>query len=122
MGRFLMYAAIAALAVFVLMVSFVTEQGDGSIASTSQVRLHDLRTSPESFNGRTVTTEGVLSYADETQVFQLVADDLAVSLRGYDGALDLSAHTGKQAVVSGSVIIDPDLGVLIEVSDLKIVD
>lgn len=122
MGRTVMYAAIGCLAVFVLMVTFATEQGNGSIAAISQVNVHDLRTNPLSFSGKDVTTTGTLAYSAEQQVFHLVEEDLSVAIRGYDGSLNLQDVVGKRVAVSGVAGIDPDIGVYLEVADLRVLN
>jgi hypothetical protein len=122
MGRSVMYSVIGCLAVFVLMVTFATEQGNGSIAAISQVNVHDLRTNPLSYTGKDVTTTGTLAYSAEQQVFHLVEGDLSVAIRGYAGSLTLRDEVGKRVAVSGKAGIDPDIGVYLEVADLRIVN
>jgi len=120
LGRVVMYTLLAALGLFVLVVTFATDSGGGSSATVAQVSLHTLRTAPEAYRGQLVTTEGVLGFSQEHQQFQLTEEEsIAVLLRGYRDEAQLRALQGQRVRVTGTFGFDQETGVYIEVSVLR---
>jgi len=114
MGRFFMYATIGALAFFVLSATFVIESGGGFTAAVSPVSVHNLRTSPENYRGRHITTEGTLRFTQETARFALVDDEnQAVVILKYDSE-QLRALQDQKVSVAGRFGFDAELGIYIE--------
>ncbi len=114
MGRFFMYATIGALAFFVLSATFVIESGGGFTAAVSQVSVHNLRTSPQSFRDRQVTTQGTLRFAKETARFEIVDEEnQAVLILKYDSDR-LRELQNRKVSVAGRFGFDAELGIYIE--------
>jgi hypothetical protein len=115
MGRALMYATLVGLALFVLSATFLFEHGGGATQAVAQVSLHELRTSPKSFEGNTVTTEGVLDFAGERGVYQ-VSDNqsLFIVIRNYTGSEDLMGLRGRRVKVTGRFGLDKEHGAYID--------
>ncbi len=117
MGRTLMYAAITALAVLVFSATFLLKHGGESLASVQQVSVHDLTTVPSRFEGKPVTTVGVLSFSEEHDRYQLVGDgNFAVIIRRYTGEDPLDALVGRTVRVRGVFGFDKGSGVHIDAS------
>jgi len=117
MGRTLMYAAITALAVFVLSAMFLLKHGGESVASVQQVSVHDLTAGPSRFEGRTVATVGALSFSEEHDRYQLVDEgNFAVIIRRYTGGDPLDALVGRRVRVRGVFGFDKGSGVYIDAS------
>ncbi len=119
MGRTLMYAAITALAALVLSATFLLNHGGESLASVQQVSVHDLTAGPSRFEGRMVSTVGVLSFSDEHDRYQLVDAEegqFAVIIRRYTGGDPLDALVGRGVRVRGVFGIDEGSGVYIDAS------
>ncbi len=117
MGRTLMYAAITALAVLVLSATFLLNHGGESIASVEHVSVHDLTTGPGRFEGKSVTTVGVLGFSDEHGRYQLVGEgNFAVIIREYAGEAPLDALVGRTVRVRGVFGSDQELGGTIDAS------
>lgn len=115
MGRTLMYAAITALAVFLLSATFVLQHGGESIASVRQVSVHDLTNGPSLFEGQHVTTAGLLGFSEEHSDYQLVDEgDFAVIIREYRGGASLDDLLGRRVRVSGVFGISQESGVYID--------
>ena len=115
MGRTLMYAAIAALAVLVLSASFLLKHGGESIASAQHVSVHDLTSGPSRFDGMAVTTVGVLGFSEEHDRYELVADgNFAVIIRNYEGEILLDRIVGREVRVRGLFGADQGSGVYID--------
>ncbi len=124
MGRTLMYSAITALAVLVLSATFLLNHGGESLASVQQVSVHDLTTGPTRFEGRTVSTVGVLSFSDEHDRYQLIDADegkFAVIIRRYTGGDSLEDLAGRTVRVRGVFGSDEDSGVYIDASYIGLV-
>lgn len=115
MGRFLTYGTIAVLAVFVLSATFLLQSGGESIASVQRVSVHDLTTSPQRYRGDPITTQGVLTYSDEHERYQVVEDgNYALVVREYHGHSSLEALVDKDVRISGVFDFNDDLGVYID--------
>ena len=115
MGRTLMYAAITALAAFLLSATFVLQHGGQSIASVRQVSVHDLTTGPSLFDGQNVTTAGLLSFSEEHGHYQLVDEgNFAVIIREYRGGTPLDDLLGRRVRASGAFGIRQESGVHID--------
>jgi hypothetical protein len=115
MGRALMYTAIAALAVFVLLATFVLQSGGESIAAVQHVSVHDLTSGPARYVGYPVTTEGALTYSDEHERFEIVAEgDFAILIREYHGDAIISEYVGEEVRVSGTFGFEDEFGVYID--------
>ncbi len=117
MGRTLMYAAITVLAVFVLSAMLLLKHGGESVASVEHVSVHDLTAGPSRFEGKPVTTVGVLRFSAEHDRYQLVDEgNFAVIIREYVGEDPLSGLIGRKVRVNGVFGIDQESGVYIDAS------
>ena len=117
MGRTLMYAAITALAVFVLSAMLLLNHGGESAASAQHVSVHDLTAGPSRFEGKEVTTVGVLSFSEEHDRYELVGEaNFAVIIREYTGENPLDVLVGREVRVRGVFGHDPESGVHIDAS------
>ena len=117
MGRTLMYAAITALAVLVLSATFLLNHGGESVASVQHVSVHDLASGPSHFEGKSVTTVGVLGFSEEHDRYQLIGEEnLAVVIREYAGEAPLDALVGRTVRVRGVFGSDQELGGTIDAS------
>ena len=115
MGRTLMYAAITALAVLVLSATFLLKHGGESVASVQHVSVHDLTTSPNHFDGDSVTTVGVLGFSEEHDRYELIGNgNFAVIIREYAGRDSLDGLVGREVRVRGVFGIDQESGVYID--------
>ncbi len=115
MGRTLMYAAIAVLALLVLSATFVLKHGGESAASVQQVSVHDLTTSPGAFEGKPVTTVGMLGFSEEHSRYQIVGDgNFAVIIREHADGNSLAGLVGLLVRVSGVFGFDEESGVYID--------
>ena len=115
MGRTLMYAAIAALAVFLLSATFILKHGGDSLAAVQHVSVHDLTSGPARFDGKPVTTGGVLRFSEEHDRYQLVDEgNFAVIIGEYTGDSPLGDLVGRRVRVSGVFRIGEELGVHID--------
>ncbi len=114
MGRALMYAVIAALAVFVLTAAFVLQRGGGSIEAAAEVSVHDLSAAPEAHAGQRISTEGVLRRVEKPEEhFLVTAEGLGIVVRGY-GVEALRRLDGQTVKVDGRFGLDAATGVYIE--------
>lgn len=117
MGRTLMYAAITALAALILSATFLLNHGGESIASIEHVSVHDLTTGPSRFEGKSVTTVGVLGFSEEHDRYQLAGEgNFAVIIREYAGEVPLDPLVGRTVRVRGVFGSDRELGVIIDAS------
>jgi len=123
MGRTLMYAAITALAVVVLSATFFLNHGGESIASVEHVSVHDLTSGPGRFEGKPVSTVGVLGFSEEHDRYQLVGEgNFAVVIREHAGGDSLDGLLGRDVRVRGVFGSDQELGVIIDASYIGPVD
>ena len=113
-GRFLMYATIAALAVFVLSSYVLLQHGGGSIAAVQTVSIQDLTSGSRSFENKPVTTEGVLSYSNEHGEYQIVENEFAVIIKDQDTNNDPVEFDGERVRVSGTFRTSDELGAYID--------
>ena len=100
MGRFLVYACILVLAVFVLAAAFLLRTGGESLSAAMPVSVHDLSVAPQAHAEERVATTGVLRFLHEPDDhFVVTADGLGVIVRGYAEealrALDGQTVTGR---------------------------
>jgi hypothetical protein len=117
MGRTLMYAAITALAVVVLSATFLLEHGGESVAAVQQVSVHDLTVGHSRFEGKAVTSMGILSFSEEHDRYQLVGEDnFAIIIREYTGENPLDSLAGRHVRVRGVFGIDAESGAYIDAS------
>ncbi|HET9476671.1 MAG TPA: hypothetical protein VFP63_04200 [Dehalococcoidia bacterium] len=117
-GRFVLYAVIAALGVFVLTASFALEHGGGYTSNRPPVPVHDLKLLPETYKGQTVTTEGTLRYLADQQRYEVVdSDGQAVAILGYDETA-LQAMLDRTVIVTGRFDIDGVQGVYIDADSI----
>ena len=109
MGRLLMYAALAALAL-VLATYTLLEHG-GGITLFDQpgrprdrdVSIHDLTLDPSRYFGDEIITEGTLSYSTEHDRYQVVDDgNYAVIIRNYSNTTKLESLQGVRVRVQGT--------------------
>lgn len=115
MGRTVMYAAIAALAVFLLSDTFLLKHGGESVAAVQHVSVHDLTTGPSVFDGESVATTGLLGFSEEHGRYQLVDEgNFAIIIRQYASEEVLDGLVGRRVRVSGVFGISPESGVYID--------
>ena len=108
MGRFLMYACLLVLAVFVLSAAFLLQSGGGTSSATMPVSVHDLSVAPQDHDDERVSTTGVLRFLHEPDDhFAVTADGLAIVLRGYAEEA-LRAMAGQEVTVTGRFGFDED--------------
>ena len=114
MGRFLVYACILVLAVFVLAAAFLLQAGGEPSAEAMQVSVHDLSVAPQAHADERVATTGVLRFLHEPDDhFVVTADGLGVIVRGYDEAA-LRALDGQTVTVTGRFGFDAETGTYID--------
>ena len=114
MGRFLMYACLLVLAVFVLSAAFLLQSGGGTSSAAMPVSVHDLSTAPEEHDDERVSTTGVLRFLHEPDDhFVVTAEGLGVIVRGYDEAA-LRALDGQTVTVTGRFGFDKETGTYID--------
>jgi len=114
-GRFLLYTAIALLALFVLGSTFVLRHGGGYTSDRPPVTIHDLRLLPEAYRDKTVTTEGTLHFSPDLGQYEVVdSDNQAVVLQGYDEE-ELKNLVGETVTVTGRFGIGEETGIYIDV-------
>ena len=112
-----MYTAITALAVLVLSATFVLKHGGESIASAQHVSVHDLTAGPSRFEGKVVTTVGVLRFSENHDRYELIGEaNFAVIIREYTGEAPLDVLVGREVRVRGVFGHDPESGVHIDAS------
>ncbi len=114
MGRAILYAVIAVLALFVLSTSVILQHGGGYTAGATETTVHDLLMVPERYRGHEVTAEGTLKFDSTTGGYMLAADGQGVLVR-YSGG-SLSAFAESLVRVSGRFDWEPGTGVFIEAS------
>ncbi len=115
MGRFLMYCAIGGLAFFVLTAALLLEHGGGSTASINQVSVHDLGLSPPLYRGKVVTTEGLLTFSEAHNLYQIVdGTSLAIIIRTYAHPEELKSLSGKRVRVTGRFDFDETNGIYLD--------
>ena len=114
MGRFLVYACILVLAVFVLAAAFLLQAGGESSSGTMPVSVHDLSVAPQAHAEERVATTGVLRFLHEPDDhFIVTADGLGVIVRGYDEEA-LRALDGQTVTVTGRFGFDRETGTYID--------
>ena len=118
MGRFLVYACILVLAVFVLAAAFLLQTGGKSSSGAMAVSVHDLSVAPQAHAEERVTTTGVLRFLHEPDDhFIVTADGLGVIVRDYDeGAL--RALDGRAVTVTGRFGFDAETGTYIDAENV----
>jgi hypothetical protein len=119
-GRILLYTIIALLGVFVLGSTFALEHGGGYTSARPAISVHDLRLLPESYKGKTVTTEGDLHYSPDLGQYEVVdADQQAVVVLGYEETA-LQGMVGKTVIVTGRFDFDEEHGIFIDIDSIGI--
>jgi len=119
MGRFLMYACLLVLAVFVLSAAFLLQSGGGTSSAAPTVSVHDLSTAPEEHDDERVSTTGVLRFLHEpNDHFVVTAEGLGVIVRGYDEAA-LRALDGQSVTVTGRFGFDDKNGTYIDAESVS---
>jgi hypothetical protein len=117
MGRFLMYATIALLAVFVLASYTMLEHGGEGLGQVQTLTVERL-TNPASanaYNGSQVRVEGTLVFNNDAREYELTGDraNYPVGIRGFDDGL-LKGFVDKTVVVSGKFVYHNAEGTYIE--------
>jgi hypothetical protein len=112
MGRFLMYATIALLAVFVLSSFTLLKHGNEGLGQVKTYSAHDLPLNP-AYDGASVTVDGELIYNNDLDVYELT-DDSAIAPTAITGLSDgeLEPFAGKRVRINGEFIYsssDPHL-------------
>ncbi len=115
LGRVLMYSLLLALALFVLLVTFLAERGGGSTSTVAQVSIRSLRSAPQIYDGQTVTTDGVLSFSQEHGLYQIADDsNQAVLIRKYRDEEALKALSGQRVRATGQFGSNAEDGIYID--------
>lgn len=114
MGRAVLYAVIAILALFVVATSVILQHGGGYTAGATETTVHDLLMAPERYRGHEVTVEGTLRFDATTGGYLLAADGQGVLVRYSRGSLSDFAESLVR--VSGRFDWEPGTGVFIEAS------
>lgn len=118
MGRFLMYTALGALAVFVLSATFVLEIGGRRTEANAETSIHDILLQPDAYQGKVVTTEGVLREGDSDDEFLVTdSESLGIIVR-YESA-PLRVLEGQAVTVTGIFGFDDETGVFIEAGTVR---
>jgi hypothetical protein len=121
-ARIITYTVIALLAVFVLSTTFLLDRGGGKAEPDDGViSVHDLSTNPEAHRGETVTTEGTLNFSEETKQWQVVDNDTAVVVNGYDTEALVSLD-GQPVLVTGRFDVDGETGIYIDADVIEVQD
>jgi hypothetical protein len=117
MGRFLMYATIAVLAVFVLASYTLLEHGGEGLGQVQTLTVDKLTSaaSANAYNGAHVTVQGTLVYNMDTRAYELTGEraNYPVGIRGLDDGL-LKGFIDKTVVVSGKFVYHNAKGTYIE--------
>ena len=123
MGRFFMYAAIGALALFVVATYSIVEHGGGKISAVQQLSVHQLTSAAPAYQGGSVTTTGLLSYSEEHEWYELVDDaNYAVVIRNYDDEESLAGLLGALVTVAGEFNFDDEIGTYIDATSIHLAD
>ena len=113
MGRFLVYACILVLAVFVLAAAFLLQASGKSSSGAMPISVHDLSVAPQAHAEERVATTGVLRFLHEPDDhFVVTADGLGVIVR-FDEAT-LRPLDGLTVRVTGRFGYDADTGTYID--------
>ena len=123
MGRFLMYATIAVLAVFVLSSFTLLKHGSEGLSQVRTLSAHDLTAKATLYKDATVTVDGVLIYDGQLQTYELTDADAnyPTPLRGLsdDAFLPL---VGKQVRINGTLVIEEGNGIHVDVDSIRLVN
>ena len=115
MGRFLMYASIAALAVFVFSAYVLLEHGGKSIGADRSHSIHDLSEQYPVFEGTSLTTQGQLSFSEEHDRYQIVDEgNFALIISSYHDTDALAGLVGTRVRVTGTFHNNDELGLHID--------
>lgn len=121
-ARVITYTVIALLAMFVLSTTFLLDRG-GSQAEPDDgvISVHDLSINPEKYRGETVTTEGTLNFSEETGQYQVIDDNIAVVVKGYNTEA-LVALSGQEVLITGKFDFNADTGVYVDAEKIQVKD
>lgn len=118
MGRFLMYATIALLAVFVLSTFTFLQHGSEGI---SQVKTYNAGNFPlnQAYDGATVTVDGTVVYNEQADRYEITDDDAAAPtpLTGLKNS-DFAPFEGESVRINGKYLVSG--GSRIEVHDIRL--
>lgn len=121
-GRILLYTIIALLGVFVLGSTFALEHGGGYTSTRPPISVHDLRLLPETYKGKTVTTEGILRYSPDLERYDVVdADQQSVVVLDYDETA-LQGMVDRTVIVTGRFDIDEEHGIYIDIESIGVAE
>jgi len=122
-ARIITYTVLAALSIFVLATSFLLDRGGGSATPDEEgtVSIHDLSANPDAYRGETVTTLGTLGLSGDTTQYQLVDENLAVVVKGYD-LDDLQSLSGQRVSVTGRFDFADLTGIFIDADVIEVQD
>lgn len=132
MGRTLMYTALGALMLLVLLSFFVLEHGgeqlpkpgigsaDNSSPGAGGVSLHDLTTLPglEDYRDHIVSTSGTLYFNSATNKHVIVDGDQNYAIV-INSPSKLGEFEGKQVLVTGTFRLAPGAGPSIDATSVK---
>ena len=122
LGRILLYTIIALLGVFVLGSTFALEHGGGYTSTRPAISVHDLRSLPDDYRGKTVTTEGTLRYLPELSRYEVVdADEQSVVVQDYDEAV-LQGMVGRTVIVTGRFDVGEEQGIYIDIESIGLAE
>ena len=120
-ARLITYTVIGALGVFVLMTTFLIDEGGGSATPAGRVSVHDLSLAPETYRGETVITQGDLGFSPEIQQHQIVDEGIAIVVLGYEEEA-LRSLEGRRVTVTGRFDFDAATGVFIDADTVNVVE
>ena len=108
-----MYVVIAVLGIFVLAATFLIDSG-GETATIGEITVADLLLSPEKYEGREISTRGLLTFDEESGQYSVGGDQLQIRIvyepGGIDDFIDQDVRViGRLDFDSEGVFIDADL-------------
>lgn len=123
MGRFLMYATIALLAVFVLSSFTLLKHGNEGLGLVRTLSARDLATEPRLYEGATLTVDGTLTYNDQLSRYELT-DETASTPTPIEGLTteELEPFVGKRVRVNGKFAVSSGGGRQIEAETIRLLD
>ncbi|MEK7248182.1 MAG: hypothetical protein AAB092_06880 [Chloroflexota bacterium] len=123
MGRFLMYATIVLLAVFVLSSFTLLKHGNEGLGLVKTLSANNLATDPRLYEGATIAVDGTLVYNDQLSRYELT-DETATTPTPIEGLSDviLSPMVGKRVRVNGKFAVSTGGDRLIEADTIRLLD
>lgn len=120
MGRFLMYAAILLLAVFVAASYTILNHGSEGLGQVRTLSVHQITTNARAFDGATITVDGVLVHNDQLGLYELTDEDanFPVPVRGLPDE-ELAPLLGQSVRVNGKFVFETGEGSHIQADSIR---